>query len=66
MSDSINDDRKEDERIRLSKIVPETVAKCLRQWWPDICNYNQAKNDLIKLGYKVEENGFEVKVWKEI
>lgn len=63
MSDGINDVEKDSEMLRLSKLDPKKLANNLRQKAQEI---ERITTDLSKLGYNVDREGNNYRVYKEI
>ena len=66
MSDAINDVERDNDDYRRSHIDVKEAADMLRTLRRHVCDYEEMKTSLIKLGYKIEENGLELKIWKQI
>ena len=66
MSDAISDVEKENADYKRSQINVNEAAKMLRALRGHVCDYEDLKMNLTKLGYVVEENGRKLKIWKQI
>lgn len=66
MSDSITDCNRDNEEYKLKHLNINASAKALRELRPFVYDYETIKAKLIKLGFRIEENRVNVKIWKEL
>ena len=66
MSDGITDMLRLEEKDRLNRIDHIKLAERLKELYPSVREYNFKKADLLELGYKIEEVGDNLRIWKEI
>lgn len=66
MSDAITDGDRDDEAYELKRMDVNKAAQKLKEYRSFVVEYETIKAKLIKLGFRVEEIGSSVKIWKEI
>ena len=66
MSDALNGMERDQEEARLKKIDVKKIASELRYLHEYKTKYLEIRNDLIKLGYLVQDEGPKIRIFKEI